>query len=224
MKKVLLVLALLGCLLSPVAAVASVGIQDTDGAYAGEATHIRGSVSFDGTTSTLGQETCIPFDVSEFIGVDNTANVTFPLSTSTSPKLAYKNSVSVIAWNQDETHPAQKTFKVPSKYSSGGNFKVFLNRTADDTSVLDDANIPGLDFEVFVNSSGTAFDSAATNQTPVKVGLTEAGHPVQKTLTVDTDFASLSAGDVVTLNIWREASGTDGLNFYGGEFCYVQTN
>jgi hypothetical protein len=196
----------------PGSAFASVIAEDHDGAELDHAHRVRGALRMSGNVAILGSEVCTNISPMEFSQINGSAIV--PLTAGTSPKLAVKNSLSSIVWVNAITSPVQMTFRVPTNYDSGGNFKVLIGRSGAGTA-------PSIDFQVFVNRTLTAFDAAATNQTEVQVSSSIAsGSPEEKTLTVDTDFASLAAGDLVTWEIWRGTTGTESLEFYGGSFCY----
>jgi len=122
-------------------------------------------------------------------------------------------------------------FKVPDDYLSGGSFKVL-------TSVGYGAiysTPPCLDFGVLVNQSGSAIDSAFTNQSYARQASdnTVGATPYLHTLTVSTDFASLTSAKWVTLRLWRaetagagtlDCTGTASLNVRGVTFVYTSSN
>jgi hypothetical protein len=137
-----------------------------------------------------------------------------PLSASTTPKLEIDNLLPAVVWVDGDASPVQITLRVPADYVSGGAFRVFADSS-------DSTTPEQVDFSVYVNGHNTAWDSAATGQTPVALS-TAASTPCVVTLTPATDFASLAAGKVVTLNLWRDddSSGTGDLEVYYAEFFY----
>lgn len=138
-----------------------------------------------------------------------------PLTTSTAPGLEEDNDVTSVVWADGETTPVRVEFRVPADYKSGGAFRAFCDES--------DSTTPNeVDFQVFVNSDGSAWDSSPTDQTPVALAGT-AGTPDMVTLSVATDFSALSAGDVATLELWRDdtADGTGDLELYYLEFFYT---
>lgn len=142
-------------------------------------------------------------------------NTGAPLSTSTTPGLEVDDAIPNIVWADGETSAVMITFRVPYDYSSGGAFRVFATES--------DSTTPNqIDFDVYVNRAGSAIDSAATGQTPVALNQATST-PSVVTLTPATDFASLAAGDWVTLRIWRDdvAAGTGDLEVKGVEFFYT---
>lgn len=136
------------------------------------------------------------------------------LTGSSTPNLEEDDAVPALVWADGETTKVHVTFRVPADYISSGRFKLLATES--------DSTTPNeVDFEVYVNTDGSAADSSATNQTPVALaGTTSTSDEV--TLTPATDFASLAAGDWVTLGIWRDdtATGTGDLEIKGVVFEY----
>jgi len=81
-----------------------------------------------------------------------------------------------------------------------------------------------VDFAVYVNADGVAIDASESNQTPVALDQATST-PSVITLTVSTDFASLAAGNRVTLRLWRDnvATGTGHLEIRDVVFYYTAT-
>jgi len=144
---------------------------------------------------------------------DAISNVT----ASTTPGLEVGSSYPMLVWADGEVTPASITFRIPSDYVSGGLFKVLATESAASTDNQ-------IDFDVYINSDGVAYDSAATGQTPVTIAAVTTT-PDEVTLTVATDFASLAAGNWVTLRIWRDdtAAGTADMQVRGVAFYYTAT-
>ena len=241
MKRWILLLALLfGFVASPAFAVVS---TKEDSVYKGDAVHldfqdsfsVEPSASDDSTKvvkfSSAYAEKTIQFSPDEFMIVfnnpDDSAEETFiPLSISTKPDYIKPNgensSAGFIRWQDGEDTKIQKTFRVPRDYKSGGSFRVLLGRSSTDIC-------PSIDFEVFVNRTATALDTSATNQTPVLAASHVGdGSAEESTLTIVTDFASLAAGDYVTVNLWRtdadSPASTGDLRLYWAEFVYSTTD
>lgn len=173
-----------------------------------------------GVTDTTGGVTAGEIaDVTRYFNLPIGAMVTNgnTVSSSTAPGIETDDLVPALVWADGETTSAQISFRVPSDYSSGGLFKVFATES--------DSTTPNqVDFSVYVNADGSAADAAATDQTPVAIdGVTSTGTEI--TLTPATDFASLAAGNWVTLNIWRDdtATGTGDLEVKGVAFYYTAT-
>ena len=223
MKKLLAVMLLGTFLFSASTSFAAVRVEDS-GTYECEATAISFgdglSVTNDGSKATITNtvittEGVLEFPVSDFVLV-SPGGVVVPSAASV-PGFELDNERLALVWADSETTKVQVSFRVPSVYSSGGAFRVL----ADSSAVTTPATV---DFQVFVDTPGSvAWDVATTDQTPVAL-TTEAGTPEMVTLTVATDFASLAAGDTVTLNIWRDdvADGTDDLEVYYAEFYYTR--
>lgn len=136
------------------------------------------------------------------------------LSASSVPNIATNDAIPSLEWADGETAKVMQTFTVPPDYASTPTFRAFATES-------NSATPNEIDFQVYVNTDGTASDSSATNQTPVALAGTTST-PDEVTLTVATDFASLSAGDRVTLFLWRDntAIGTGNLEIKAVDFRY----
>ncbi len=168
-------------------------------------------------TVTNSNERKISFGLGSFIVVNSGTppTVVAPLSATSAPYVGIAAGMPAIAWADGVTSPISVTFRIPSDYSSGGAFRLICTESNSTTPNQ-------VDFDVFVNTSGTAYDSAVTDQTPV--ALTQATTtPSVVTLTPATDFSSLSAGKWVTIRIWRDdvANGTGILYVHGVDFYYT---
>jgi len=132
------------------------------------------------------------------------------LSAATVPGQVLANLLPSLEWAQSETAKIQASFRVPADYVSGAAFicMVSLDAASADTTV---------DFNIYVNRSGLAYDAATTGQTPVAVA-NDTTKNNDITLTVATD--TFQAADVVTLELWRAAGTGAGsnLNLVG---CYL---
>lgn len=136
--------------------------------------------------------------LNEFLLVATGASVT----AATEPGSVIANNVPAFEWAQGETAKVGTTFRVPEDYVSGGKFicSFSLDAASSDTTV---------DFEIYVNVDGSAYDAATTNQTPVAMTNTTANN-VALTLTPATD--TFAAGNFVTFNVWRAAGTGAGSN------------
>ena len=174
------------------------------------------SVDSSGNTYVSGTMTAtttrnIQLPLGSFLLEDTAA----PLTTSTVPGMEIDDGKPALVWADGETSSSQITFRVPYDYSSGGAFKLMASES--------DSTTPNqVDFAVLVDVEGVATDTSATNQTPVALAGTTAT-PDEITLTVATDFASLAAGNYVTLEIWRDdaADGTGDLELRHVVFSYT---
>ena len=61
---------------------------------------------------------------------------------------------------------------------------------------------------MYVNAGDVAWDAAVTDNPGVDCGLVSELRSVV-TLSPSTDFASLAAGDIVTLRIWRASTSVE---------------
>lgn len=173
----------------------------TDDAAVGGDLSVTGTTTV--TTLSIGSQTItslnktLQFNVMDF-SLDNTIEIT----ASTTPGYEEDNAIPSIVWANGETSPVMVTFRVPPDYVSGGAFRACLDESADGNSPV------AIDFEVYVSTPGAAWDSSVTGQSIV--ARTEAaGTPEMVTLSVDTDFDALAAGDLVTLRVWREDTTQD---------------
>lgn len=140
-----------------------------------------------------------------------------PVTSSTAPGMEIDDLIPNIVWADGETTPVQISFPIPADYASGGAFYVLATESSSTTPNQ-------IDFSVYNNADATAADAAATNQTPAALAGTTST-PDLVTLTVATDFASLAANQIVTLNIWRDntADGTGDLEVKSVWFYYTAT-
>lgn len=140
---------------------------------------------------------------------------------NSTPKLETDNTMTAVVWVDADVDPIERTFIVPANYHSGGRFKLWIDLSAESTDCE-------VDFDVYINTDDTTWDASATNQTVVQVknvaaAATGVGSPEVVTLTVATDFASLAAGQAVTIRIWRgdaSDSATADLELYSVAFEY----
>lgn len=160
----------------------------------------------------------IGFTPGEFVSLDVAGTTVVPLTASSTPRLSVDNGLVAMEWDDGDESYAQVTFKVPDDYLMNGKFKIL-------TDYDGGSDNPPIHFRVYVNGDGDTWDAATTAQTAVDPAGT-AGTPELSTLTVATDFASLAAGDIVTLQIARsdQDSSTADLEVYYVEFYYDAKN
>jgi len=153
-------------------------------------------------------------DLPVMASVIHSADYPVPITHTTNPSLDLNNSIPTIDWDDGETSPIMVTFRIPNDYGSNPRFVEFADEDGNTTRSQ-------IDFDVFVNSSGSPWDTSATGQAPV-ARTQLAGTPEMVTLTVATDFASLTGGNVVTLRVWRDdvATGTNSLEVSYLGFLY----
>lgn len=178
----------------------------------------RAQVNFDTNTTVTGLGASMLTNRTRYVQLGSAPN--FVLETSglvltgaTNPIAAKVNNTPVISWVQGDTAKVSTTFRVPQDYVSGGAFICGFSLAAASTDTT-------VDFEVYVNSSGAAFDAATTDQTPVAKS-NNTTQVQDLTLTVATD--TFAAGNIVTFNVWR-AAGTGGgstLSMYNCAFSYT---
>lgn len=172
--------------------------------------YINGVAYIDDVRAPVVRE--IRFTPGEFTIGDSTIELT----SSTSPTLAYANTLPSIVWKDGVTSPVQVTFRVPVDFSSGGNFRGMFDSDATTTPSV-------VDYDIYINVDGSQWDGTAENQATVALAET-AGTVELVTLAAlnATDADSVAAGSWITLRVWRDdaADGTDNLEMYYLEFYY----
>ena len=207
-------------------AFASVGVKNK-GSTLGNATYIDSGngtvITLSGDTATVtgnGGELSIPLYLeSGVVHIVSASGPTLP-SFNTTPALLYDatNFFEYIRWTSGETSKIEKKFRVPANYSSGGALRVVVGRSGA-------TNLPPqLAWRVFKNDSLVAYDLVTTTQTSVTVSSSVAGgSQEEKNLVTLTDFGSLAAGDLITVDFWRDNanSSTEDLQLLYAEFYYT---
>ncbi len=163
-----------------------------------------------------GAKPVVQFTPGDFV-IQSSSERAIDIDIDSSPGYETDNAIPSIVWADGETSKIMVTFRVPPGYSSSGAFRAFCDQSAYTSTHCQ------VDFEVYVNSDGSSFDSSATDQTAVAL-TKDNGTPELVTLTPATDFSSLSAGDVVTIKLWRNdtypSDSTGDLELYYVEFYY----
>ena len=152
----------------------------------------------------------IVFTPADFILLNPGNGYIAPITASTAPGYEIDNLIPAIVWADGETTPATVTFRVPTGFDYGMTLYAFVDESTGDATPC------RIDWSIYTNRTGVIFDSATSNQTPVAMSY-DAGTPQIVTLTTDTDFAGIVAGDIVTVNIWRDNTagiGTGDLELY----------
>lgn len=175
--------------------------------------YIKGTLEVDGgVLATIERHINLPLNG---FFVDNGTMMT----AATTPGIEEDDLIPNIVWADGEVSPVVQTFRIPADYSSGGAFRVIATESNSSTPNQ-------IDFEVYVSADGAAADADSTLQTPVALAGTTAT-PDVVTLTPATDFASLAAGQWVTLYLWRDdaaaQAGTGDLEVKGVDFYYTAT-
>jgi hypothetical protein len=165
-------------------------------------------------------ESSIQFTVDDFaIGSDGADMIT--LSDSTSPGLEVDNNLPAIVWADGETSHIKVTFKIPADYASGGAFRAFIDTT-------DDSAETQLDWKYTKTESGGTWDATPTEETAISKHApygAGAGTPTTVTLTPTAAGWAVSAGDIVTVTLWRtdDTASTSDLELYYLDFYYTAT-
>lgn len=173
-----------------------------------------GTSLFKITTTAVTREIQLP--LTSFISSNGATAI--PLSASTAPGLEIDDSLPNIVWADGETTPARVSFRIPEDYSSTGVFKVWATESGATTSAQ-------VNFSMYINNDNETIDSTAGSQTAVSVN-SLGSTPQEVTLTPSTDASSITAGALVTLNIWRDdtATGTNDLEVKGVSFYYTASH
>jgi len=214
MRKVFL--ALMGLFLLASTAFGAVAVNE-NGTYVGEVVTLDfppNTVSTDGSTLPIGAEGKVQFALTDFVIVYDTTPLV--LTTATIPNFEVTPSeVLALVWDDGEASPIQVTFGVPADYASGGAFRVFVDEGADGATPC------YVDYITHMNRTGIKWNQTSDNQAAVALP-DDPQTPSLVDLPVVTTFASLAAGDIVTLELWRDDvnTGTRALCLYYAEFYY----
>ena len=154
------------------------------------------------------------FDIGDFMIVAPlTGAAALEVTTTTAPGIALNNELPSIVWTNTEATPVSVTFRVPDNYLAGGAFRSTMDHSV--------ATSPTVDYRVLINDSGTAWDTTATNQTAAALG--SAGSPSTVAMSVTTDFGSIQAASLVTVEVWPGLanSAIGDLELYFLDFVYT---
>ncbi len=233
MRKFKVFAILVGLVFLASTAFAAVGVN-AGGVYVGEATTINfppNSVTFDGSTITMGAEGRVRLPITDFIAIDtdtNDLNATLDITEYGLPTLTLSSPGLALVWDSAEESRVLATFRIPSDYSSGGNFRVFVDETpVTATTLLQSPSF--IDFRVRVEADGIKWGTESAQHAAVSLS-TDLGTPELVTLTVSTENVTFAAGDVVSLELWRSATApgdggvesTRSLYLYYVEFYYAR--
>lgn len=122
---------------------------------------------------------------------------------TTAPGIAETDNVPAIVYaNSGETTKCQWQFRVPGDYTDSLSFRLLLS------SSVATAAQQSIDWQIWVNRDGVAFDAAAIAQSAVSpTNDTLDGTNEVVTLTLDaTGEAAITAGDYLTIDIWNAGS------------------
>ena len=118
---------------------------------------------------------------------------------TTAPGIGETDDVPAIVYaSSAESAKIQHTFELPVNYADGLAFRVMMSSSATDAS-------QAIDWQVWVNDDAVAFDAAAIDQTavaPASADYDTINEVIVLTLDA-TGEAALSAGSVVTVDIWN---------------------
>ncbi len=160
-------------------------------------------------------ERVIPFLPTQFITTDGTI---ISAQGTTTPCYDATGGQVGIVWEDNITSATQIKFRVPANYSSGGGLRGIFS-----TQAIQDASPPYVDFQVFSQAMGAAWDTSATNQAAQQLTVGHGASPELVTFTVATDFAGIQAASMITVDVWRDNVNTmtSQLEMYYLEFYYT---
>lgn len=130
---------------------------------------------------------------------------------STAPGIATTDNIPKIVYaSSAETASIGYSFGLPSDYSSGLAFRMLLSSSAATPASM------SIDWQLFVNRSGVAFDAVPYSQTAISPTLNLTATNENITFSADaTALAGISAGDIITLWFWNADSRAEGTTEIG---------
>ena len=150
----------------------------------------------------------------------DTGSACVPLTDGTTPSIeeAIVSNIPTIKWDDNETTPAVRNFRVPLDYLGNGQLRFIASSEATG------GNAAYYDYDTFVKTidGATALSGTATTN-PAAAQLTTAGgagSPAEVTLT-PTDWSSLTAGQLVTVRLFRDDTTAFDLYVWEVEFIYT---
>jgi hypothetical protein len=134
---------------------------------------------------------------------------------TSAPGIATTDNVPAIVWADDETSAIEYTFRIPpGMEGSRLKFRGFASTDVATTP-------PTIDWDLFVNFDGTAFDAAAYGADPVT--LTNISTTANETFILEPDAtaqAGLLEGGWVTIRLWNTTTGSGTLELKGLEYYF----
>lgn len=155
-----------------------------------------------------------------FVG-NNSAGVATRLGNATSPQMVIVDGIPALVWeNEGAVSPAKYTFRVDDNYVSGLSFRILAT-----TSTMTTAASYSIDWALWVNADGLLIDAARFEQTAVPfTTTTTTGTCEELTFTMNaTAAAAISAGSIVTLDIFNASTDTGRLEVKNVQKKYTST-
>ncbi len=136
---------------------------------------------------------------------------------STAPGMAETDNVPAIVWaSSAEQTKVQWTFRRPTDYVSGLGFRILMSASA--TSALQ-----SIDWQLWINDDGTAFDAGAIAQDAVAPASSDYDTKNEiLDLAIDaTGESAISAGSFITVDIWNAGTSDDTTEIKGIQAYYT---
>jgi hypothetical protein len=139
---------------------------------------------------------------------------------TTAPGLAETDNIPAIVYaSSGESTKLQWTFRLPSDYVSGMGFRALMSSSAATSTGQ------SIDWQLWVNDDDTTFDAAAVAQdagAPTSATLNASNEVV--TLNIDaTGETALSAGSLVTVDVWNAGTSDNTTEIKGLQCFYTAT-
>lgn len=194
---------------------------------------IGGTLGVTGVFTATGGVTDTTGGVTATEIADVTREIYFPMAgwavdggddidENTAPDIGDDDNIPSITWdNSGETGAIQQTFRLPGTYVSGLTLYCLVSS---DTDV---AAAGKLDWRIWVNNDGVAFDATAIEQVVVSMGATSDPNVSNEVLTLTLDAtgeAALTAGTWVTVDLFNATThATGNLELKGVHGTYTAT-
>lgn len=194
-----------------------------DDAYIKGTLEVDGAVRLDGAVTITGgltSTTTRSFALQLGAGGSDGGN---DVDDASVPALSAADGIPALIWaNSGETTAVGWTFRLPSDFSSGLVVYALISSGADQTA---SPELIALDWAIFMNKDGVAFDAAEVPQTAVENAETGlSGTNEVLTLTADaTAEALFVAGDWITLEFFNASTTDQTLELKGLEVTYTAT-
>ena len=148
----------------------------------------------------------------------DTGAACIPLTDATTPSIEenVSSNIPAIKWDDNETTAAAINVRVPLDYLGNGQLRLMVSSEG----------LAGghayYDYETYVSTvnGSTALDAAVTNPAAAQIASGGSGSPVEVTLT-PADWSALTAGQLVTVRVFRDDTVISDLYLWNAEFVYT---
>ncbi len=174
--------------------------------------HIRGNWTFH-NDALFVDDTYAPFRLP--LGSFNVSGSPIQMDGTSAPGMATHDSIPKIVWATTEVTPIQASFWVPPLKGKNATLAFRINTSGSN------ATTPGtIDWQVWINLDGTAFDAAAVAQTAVAVAASTTLNDSIELIMNDTAVGQLQNGGWVTVDFWNTATGGGNMEVSGIQGYY----